>query len=350
MVLGTFVRDVRRGFNKKHRDDLMADTIRGYLVSAHRYLQALLGRTIPIMDPNHGGKNPRFHPFLGEQIADRRRYQQPKERYEPFTSEMFEVLSARLAESSNTLLSFVGMEHCAYDWSRLGVFAGFRVGEYGQSQLLAGQKFRIIPFDDEVPMNQRGKPVAFMASDFTFYTWDYIEIPHWQVFQRHSKGQVAFVEILWRYDKSARNFVRRKFKVTGHPIFDPVDAAVSIIQRQLFLNVPADQPIGVWSVDGHNYRFLMDRQVTQVMRMACDLAYPDPNHYMRRHRDRIVPHSNRVTAAVCLQQGGASNDEIAFKLRWHLSSVPTYLRDCFQAIGDTLTKAVRGALKMAFSS
>jgi len=43
------------------------------------------------------------------------------------------------------------------------------------------------------------------------------------------------------------------------------------------------------------------------MQAACDMAYPDPNHYMRRNR--IVPHSTQVTAAVCLPRGGASNDD-----------------------------------------
>ena len=71
MVLGTYVRAVKQGYNKQSRDDLMADTISGYLVSAHRYLQALTGRKFPILDPNHGGKDKRYHPFLSEQISDR---------------------------------------------------------------------------------------------------------------------------------------------------------------------------------------------------------------------------------------------------------------------------------------
>ena len=71
---------------------------------------------------------------------------------------------------------------------------------------------------------------------------------------------------------------------------------------------------------------------------------------MRINRKRIVPHSNRVTAAVCLQKGGAENDEIAFKLRWHPTSVPTYLRECFQSIGATLEKAIAGVMKVTFAS
>jgi hypothetical protein len=57
----------------------------------------------------------------------------------------------------------------------------------------------------------------------------------------------------------------------------------------------------------------------------------------------LVAHSNQVTAAVCLQQGGTLNDKIAFWLHWKPASSPIYLQDCFQAVGDTLQKALIGA-------
>jgi hypothetical protein len=58
-----------------------------------------------------------------------------------------------------------------------------------------------------------------------------------------------------------------------------------------------------------------------------------------------VAHSNRVTAALCLKLGGASNEDIAFRLRWHLLSVPTYLRECFNGIDETMMQAIQGAIK-----
>ena len=45
-----------------------------------------------------------------------------------------------------------------------------------------------------------------------------------------------------------------------------------------------------------------------------------------------------------MKQGNASDEDIAFRLRWHVTSVPTYIRDCFQAIGPTLQHAVAGML------
>mmetsp|Transcript_4855 Transcript_4855/g.11562 ORF Transcript_4855/g.11562 Transcript_4855/m.11562 type:complete len:159 (-) Transcript_4855:113-589(-) len=92
MILGTYTHDVKRGYNHEKRSDYAPDTIRGYLKAAHGYLQALLARDIYIMDPHHGGTKPRLHPFLGDQLAGRRRWRKPKPRYEPFTVDMFLAL------------------------------------------------------------------------------------------------------------------------------------------------------------------------------------------------------------------------------------------------------------------
>jgi hypothetical protein len=77
----------------------------------------------------------------------------------------------------------------------------------------------------------------------------------------------------------------------------------------------------------------------------CVWTYVDPNHYLRIHIERLVPHSNRVTAAVVLQMGGASISDIAFRLRWNEASVPTYLRECFQDVGSIMEQAISGAFK-----
>jgi hypothetical protein len=116
------------------------------------------------------------------------------------------------------------------------------------------------------------------------------------------------------------------------------------------LGVPDNCPIGVWSSGTMSYHFLKSREVSEVVCRSVDLAYSNRNHYMRINRHLIVPHSNRVTAAVCLQKGGANNDKIAFRLRWLPSYVPTYLRDCFQSIGDTLERTIEGAMMLTFSS
>jgi len=351
LMLGSYVREVKMGNNSHQRTDLAADTIRGYVKAAHMLLELMLGRDINILDKNHGGKRNKHHPFIGQQIADRRRWYKPRERYEPFTVDMFNVLADEILTAPDSASGFLGKVYCVYDWTRLGVFTGFRIGEYGQN---SPNSFSCIPHDFlNVPVEYHGMPMAMMECDFQFFDNNFVSIPHEDLDIRHQKGEVLWLEIRWRYDKGASNFVKKKFQWTGHPIFCPVDAAVSIILRKTLLGVPSDHPIGVWQdtkKGGSSYQFVIGKDVSAVMRNACDLAYPNPNHYMRINRKRIVPHSNRVTAAVCLQKGGAENDEIAFKLRWHPTSVPTYLRECFQSIGATLEKAIAGVMKVTFAS
>ena len=350
LVLGTYLRDVKRGNNKKEKADLKADTLRAYLSTAHKYLQYRLGRSIHVMDPAYGGKQNRYHPFLYQQIHDRSCWQQKNEHYEPFTMEMFLALQRWISAEPEPTATFLGKTHSVYDWTRLGIFTGFRASEYSQGDLASGELFNMIPDKNDVPKQFRGMPLAMMARDFRFFDKNYVLIPHKHLITRYKRGDVVWLELCWRYDKSAFNFVKKRFKITGHPIYCPVDAAVCIIHRTTLLGVPATYPVGVWSSHTTSYRFLKSREVSEVMRSSVDMAYPDPNHYLRINRHLIVPHSNRVTAAVCLQKGGANNDEIAFRLRWLPSSVPTYLRDCFQSIGDTLERTIQGAMKLTFSS
>jgi hypothetical protein len=67
-------------------------------------------------------------------------------------------------------------------------------------------------------------------------------------------------------------------------------------------------------------------------------------HYLQIHICRLVPHSNRVTG-VCLKMGGAKDEEIAFRLQWNVVSVPTYLWECIQEIGQVMLNTLQGAFK-----
>ena len=126
-------------------------------------------------------------------------------------------------------------------------------------------------------------------------------------------------------------------------IFCPVDASVHIIHRARLLKIKDTAPVGQLVNKIGKLRYLTGADVVQVMQYACKQTYPE-GHYLRRNIHQIVSHSNRVTAAVCLFLGGALNDEIAHKLRWDVSSVPTYLRDTFSEIGAVMQKTIAAVL------
>jgi hypothetical protein len=92
-------------------------------------------------------------------------------------------------------------------------------------------------------------------------------------------------------------------------ILDPVAAAISILHRMDLLSVPLWEPIGVFGTAALKFSFLRDFHISTIMKKACIWAYSDPTHYMRVHIDQIVPHSNRITAAVSLKLGGATDED-----------------------------------------
>jgi len=192
-------------------------------------------------------------------------------------------------------------------------------------------------------LEQRNQPLAFVFDDWTFYTADLELVPLKTLVALHQRRLVKWVQIRWRFDKSVHNFVFHRFKLAGDSILNPVDAAVNIVHRAHLLNVTAHEPIGVWKLPtGRTKRFLRDSAVKTVMHRACVLAYPDPTHYYRQNIKSFVPHCIRVTAAVMLKIGGAGNSKIAQKLRWHLMSVPTYMRDGFEAVGQLRGRTLEG--------
>jgi len=289
------------------------------------------------------GRLPRFHPFLAQQLSDRRVWTRKKPQKLPLTRAIYEALAHYLTKFGRSMDCFLGDYYTVYDWLRLGVFTGFRVSEYAQAKVTKGCQFLAIPDNYDVPEDQRGMPLAFIASDITFFTPDLHEVPHGDLVTTHRKGRVQFVQLCWRFDKSANNFVIRRYAATTDPIFNPVDAAVNIVHRARLLRVPQSHPVGAWRApNGKPYRFLRDSTITLVMRSACVMAYPDPNHFYRRNIKSLVTHCVRVTAAYVMKLGGAENDEIAHSKRWHPTSVPTYLRDGFESAHVGQDKTLSG--------
>jgi hypothetical protein len=257
---------------------------------------------------------------------------------------MFRCLAEHLCSQSDDLATFLRREYAVYDWTRLGIFTGSRVAEYAQTRLKKGIRYNVIPQSADAGA-WAGQALAFLRDDFTFYDSHHALIEQSNLHRMHLQGLVQSVHIRFRFDKSPRNFSIRKFQSTKDVILNPVAAAISILHQANLLLVPLWEPIGVFGLASSKYSFLRDFHISVIMKKACCWAYPDPTHYMRVHIDQIVPHSNRITAAVSLKLGGATDEEIAFRLRWHVSSVPTYLRECFQQVGAIVQSTLMGAYR-----
>ena len=352
-LLAAYITEVRDGHNPKKRTDLAPSTLRLYLNAAAAVLTILTGKSCSTKLPIANGETKAATlPYLAEILGQCAAWRQPRPKKQCFTLPMFTAIGDLLRLKMKTMseaIVFCSIVYAVYDWTRLGVFTGSRISEYGQSKIPKGQRFATIPNNKEAG-DWKGWPLAFVDSDFEFFDVAMIRLPNSTCLDSKQASRLTEVHIRFRFDKSATNFTIRKYRrIIGAP-FDPVQVCINIMRRAAILRIPANEPLGQYGIPNPSspakQRFcIRDSHVRDTMRAACRSAYPNKDHYCRLHIDEIVSHSNRVTAAVCLKIGGAKDEEIAFRLRWHISSVPTYLRECMNSIDTLMQQAIFGAMR-----
>ncbi|GKY90331.1 hypothetical protein MPSEU_000007100 [Mayamaea pseudoterrestris] len=312
-----------------------------YLNSAHSFLETFVQRRFSIQDPRGSG----HHPLLADILDSRRKWQTTKEKREPYTHRMFDFLYQSVCAAATTdTTAHLDLEASVLDWTCLGVFTGSRANEYAQSTAKRGH-FSKVPNSRDAGQ-WAGWPLGFVDLDFVYYTKSNVLLPHSML---HKAGDSAYeLHIRFRFDKSQNNFTIRKYRRLGHKLICPIRASISLILRAKILHkAPYAEPLGVFRYNNNgDYHYLQARDVIRVTRQAVIGAYPNPNHFLRLNITRIVAHSNRVTAAVALNNSGMSIEEIAFRLRWSPPSVHHYLRECSEKIGTLTSNAIKGAIML----
>ena len=311
-----------------------------YIQSAELFLQSAVTAPFSIRTSASAGKL--WVPQISQILALRKKWQQPKEKREPYTLKLFQALAHAIDTQCKTdITAPLTLYAAVFDWIRLGIFTGSRIGEYAQSIAKKGEYSRIP--NSPAAGEWANYPVAFIAADFTFFNHNYCRLSHAQL---HKAPSTAYeLHIRYRFDKSARNFTIKKYR-RGESFLCPIDAAISILRRAFLLQVPVHAPIGVYSPksSARSFTYLRDSDVVQVVREACVLAYPDPNHYLRININNLVSHSNRVTAAVALRAAKLDIPAIAARLRWHPATVDHYLRETDDMLDDFTKRVTKGAL------
>jgi hypothetical protein len=258
---------------------------------------------------------------------------------------MFQALAQFISSCSNTMAVFLMVKHAIYNWTYLGLFTGSCVSEDSQTRLKAGGvHYNTIPNRTNAGI-WAGQPLAFVCTDFTFYTTSHQIVPLLDIVSSHGQKQLVSVHIRFCFEKSLNKVQRPFFCWAEDIILDPVAAAIRCIHCANLLGFPIWEPIGVYKSPHKGPCFLRDYNVLRIMQQACIWAYPNPLHYMRVNISSVVPHWNQITAAVALKPGGASNEEIAFHLRWHVSGIPTYLQEYFKQVGALIQTTLTGAYR-----
>lgn len=317
------------------RQDLADKTLANYMNAALAWLVTIAKHPVTLHTADG-----RLHPYLAELLSQRRIWRQAQSKKEPITGAVFDAL-AQLA----ALQGFTSKAAAVYDWCRLGLFTGSRLSEYGQNRVTKAEPWAPIPSNADVPPEWRGRPIAFLADDFTFYNDSFAKIHHQTVFACGA-STAKYVHVRFRYDKSVKIFVYRRYRQIEHSHVCPVKAAVSILERAKLLgpSIGVQAPLGhFWDDSRRRPIPISGGDMQTVMRQAVCIAYPDKNHYLRLHIDRIMSHSLRVTAAVALNNAGVSLKDIAFRLRWTSDAVELYIRDCYRYVGPVTESALAGA-------
>jgi hypothetical protein len=315
-----------------------ANTLAHHAQAAATFFNSTLSGPLSIY--TSGGSKPALIPYLKARIELRSKWEQPREKREPYTHLMFQVFSQQVeaAERADPL-AFLDKLSLVFNTQCLGIFTGSRVSEYAQSKGSRATISRVPVQPGQCP--SEAKPVAFIAEDFLFLSKEGTIIPHKELFLQPQRA--VSLHVTFRHDKSGRNYCVRKYG-RGKEWLCPIGAAAKLLYRAHLLKIPRCDPICAFRAKGHaSYAFLRDTDVTDTMRTMCIAAYPDPKHFLRLNIKRFASHSNRVTAAVALSQSNMSINDIAHRLRWKPESVEHYLRESARDIGAFTANAIIGA-------
>jgi hypothetical protein len=90
-----------------------------------------------------------------------------------------------------------------FDWVGLGIFTGHRLGRFEQAILPArstARAYDLLPINNHIPEEWRGKPKAFVRDDFTFYHHGILLLEQHCLLDPSTKPE--FAHIRWRFNKS----------------------------------------------------------------------------------------------------------------------------------------------------
>ena len=291
-----------QGYTLKPNDTLSEATLLRYTSAAVAWFQTHIPhlQNLSIGDPS---KTKNLHPIIADTIFTRQRWREPKPKRQPYTDIMFQTLHSLVIQARKENPStFFGRECSVYDWTRLGIFTGSRGIEYVQT---TGTRTRYSTIPDEPSSGAwKNMPLAFIFEDFTLLC-EGCPLTREDV----AAGTIIpdSLTIRFRFDKSKTNFSIRHYRRTDHPIFNPVAAAQSILQRAIKLQVQPHEPLSYFIQTSGQYKgkkvLLMSTDIINVMRDMCKQSYPE-SHYMHKNYKLIDCHSNRVTAAVALANAG----------------------------------------------
>jgi hypothetical protein len=285
-LLGAFMDAVAKGDNLSQRSDISDDTIRQYLSAAVSYLRSNFAIDVPIFDSiGHSTRDDKLHPYLAELLAARRTWKKPQQKKEPLSGPALDSMAdlARTALATHKH-GWLSQDVVLYDFCSLSIFTDSRIAEFGQSGLPSGSPsdgWNRVPVSRDVPEEWRGLPMAFIASDFSFFDKRSLHISHADALA--CTERVRHVHVRFWCDTSNFNFSIRKFRCVPRHHLCPVRATLRILAWAYLgkLVDPATEPLGMFLGDNGRRYSIRGHHVANFLKRATLLAHPDPNHFDR---------------------------------------------------------------------
>ena len=334
-ILAAYAQEIAEGNGIVGKQRPHVKTIQNYLRSAVAPAIAQ-GRHDPrfLRHATDRSGNRLYVPLLDRVFATAKKWTPPsRPERQPITLAMLHYLVTRVGGSSTAEFTSAA---AIRDAVILASFTGSRVSEYAQTQASKGSPFNIVPCNAASGV-EGGRPLAFIVSDFRFFTASQLELD-WK-----DAAAAHYISVRFRYTKGVHSFTSRMFSHLPDSIFCPVQAAFRAVRRWRLLAPGEDTPVFCFlqAFFSRKPTFLADHHVTKALRIAAEKAHPDARHLVRQHINAISAHSLRVFACLCLQQAGWDEDTISYQLRWNSSAIKHYLRQSVvqvDAIGSSLLK------------
>lgn len=336
-VIACFLKAAQQGDNLKGIVPLAAKTLNGYLNAAITYLGSL-GIPDPSRSSTHAAGTPVLHPLIADVLSHQSTWRPTRPPKEPLTGLMLQRLCQEFSSSLCHSPANLTLPAAIFDVIRLGFFTGSRAGELVQTKPRPSATFAIVPSTLAAGPWQ-GTPLALTRDDFEFFSEANVCLSWPQA------SAASHVRIRFRYDKSRRVGQFRTFKRVPTSPLCPVQAAVSLINRATRLAAPTGAPVTAYAPDTSQstFRYLASDQVSQALRALVLRVYPDPAHRLHRNVSAFMMHSLRVTACLALWAAGFSEEQIAFRLRWHSDAIRLYIREAAFSVDAFTLAAARYA-------
>jgi hypothetical protein len=225
--------------------------------------------------------------------------------------------------------------HC--DWVILGLFAGYRIRELGQTDNCSyGNCARRARGDGSGEFSWT--PLEACQPDFLFFNFCSDTVPY-----SNKLNCLGFMEIRFRWQKSQRHGQVRTFMALPNDPLCPVARARRILLQAETLRILPWSPVAVFRIPKTGVTTYVKRIIVErFLKKALTMAYPDPNHRLCHLEKYFMSHCLHILACLALASAGTPHDDIVYRLRWNSATVEFYIRESQQSVTNLSAAVMQG--------